>query len=171
MAAASAKSVGSFNSSIFRGFMVDLPLAAAEGMRNVPALYGDKPCDLKPVTDWKSGVTAAGKNLIWGLAEGMTDVLVQPVKGARKDGVVGAVKGMGKGLVGLGVKTSSGIVGVAGYGGQGIVKSLRSLGHTKTRKKVVDMRWEEGAWLAARGDIDVNWVIGVFERLTHGKQA
>lgn len=74
MAAASAKSVGAFNSSLFRGMMVDLPLAVAEGMRNVPSLYGDDVKTLQPVTDWKSGAVVAGKNFAQGLAGGVSDV-------------------------------------------------------------------------------------------------
>lgn len=34
---------------------VDLPLAMAEGMHNIPALYGEKVRDLGEVRGWKSG--------------------------------------------------------------------------------------------------------------------
>jgi sterol 3beta-glucosyltransferase len=47
--------------SFVKGTLVDVPLAFAEGWRNVPALYGDKPRDYGPVTDWKSGGVVAAK--------------------------------------------------------------------------------------------------------------
>ncbi|GME55126.1 uncharacterized protein LTHEOB_6358 [Neofusicoccum parvum] len=140
MAAASAKSVGAFHSSLFGGLMVDLPLAVTEGMRHLPAAYGDPVRDVGRVTDWKSGAAVAGRNFAWGLAEGMTDIVVQPVRGARQGGAAGAVKGVGKGLVGLGVKTGSAVLGLAAYPGQGIAKTLRGLAHTRTRKEVVERR-------------------------------
>lgn len=82
---------------------------------------------------------------------------------------MGAVKGVGKGLVGLGVKTSSAVVGLAGYGGIGVVKSLRALAHTKTRKEVAEKRREEGRWQVDRMGVDLNRVIAEFERLRNGR--
>jgi hypothetical protein len=61
MATASAKSIGMFNLSLFKGTMVDLPLAAAEGLRTAPRLYGEQVQDHGIVTDWKSGFAVAGK--------------------------------------------------------------------------------------------------------------
>ncbi|KAF4544240.1 uncharacterized protein LTHEOB_6358 [Lasiodiplodia theobromae] len=169
MATASAKSLGAVHSSFFRGMIVDLPLAVAEGMRNAPALYGENVAQHQPVTDWKSGAVVAGKNFAWGLAEGVSGIVTQPVKGAREEGALGAVKGVGRGLMGLGLKTGSAVVGVAGYGGQGVVKSLRALGHTKTRKMVVERRKGEGVWIVARRSVDLNRVVAEFERLKNGR--
>jgi hypothetical protein len=45
---------------------------------------------------------------VYGLGEGFTDIFVQPYKGARKEGAVGALKGVGKGTVSLMTKTTSG---------------------------------------------------------------
>lgn len=169
MATASAKSLGAVHSSFFRGMIVDLPLAVAEGMRNAPALYGENVAQHQPVTDWKSGAVVAGKNFAWGLAEGVTGIVTQPVKGAREEGALGAVKGVGRGLMGLGLKTGSAVVGVAGYGGQGIAKSLRALGHTKTRKMVVERRRGEGVWIVSRRSVDLNRAVAEFERLKNGR--
>ena len=75
---ASAKSKGSANAAgkatvavggsfakmsgvLVRGTLVDTPLALAEGMRNIPRLYGDEVKDYGKVTDWKSGGTVAAK--------------------------------------------------------------------------------------------------------------
>lgn len=61
MALASAKSVGRVNSSLFKGTMIDVPLAITEGLRATPKLYGDSVPDHEPITDWKSGAKVAGK--------------------------------------------------------------------------------------------------------------
>lgn len=61
MALESAKSVGRFNSSLFKGTMLDVPLAIAEGLRATPKLYGESVPDHEPITDWKSGAKVAGK--------------------------------------------------------------------------------------------------------------
>jgi hypothetical protein len=61
MVAASAKIIGKFHASLFKGTMVDIPLAVAEGMRAAPKLYGEEVQDHENVTDWKSGARVAGK--------------------------------------------------------------------------------------------------------------
>lgn len=45
----------------FKGGMVDVPLALAEGFRNVPRLWGENVKDQEAITGWKSGATVAGK--------------------------------------------------------------------------------------------------------------
>lgn len=53
--------VKGLGTSIVKGTLVDMPLALAEGLRNTPALYGEKIRDHGPVTDWKSGGVVAAK--------------------------------------------------------------------------------------------------------------
>ncbi len=48
------------------------------------------------------------QSFTYGMSEGVTDIFVQPYLGAKEDGVVGAVKGFGKGTVALTTKTISG---------------------------------------------------------------
>ena len=45
----------------FKGGMVDIPLALAEGFRNTPRLWGEKVKEQRPITGWKSGSAVAGK--------------------------------------------------------------------------------------------------------------
>jgi len=47
--------------TIVKGTLIDMPLALAEGLRNTPALYGEKIRDHGAVTDWKSGGVVAAK--------------------------------------------------------------------------------------------------------------
>ena len=44
-----------------------------------------------------------------GLYDGITGLVTQPVKGAQKEGVVGALKGFGKGIGGIVLKPSAGM--------------------------------------------------------------
>jgi sterol 3beta-glucosyltransferase len=48
----------------------------------------------------KSGILFGVKDFGKGVAEGIGGVLYQPLKGAKEEGGVGLVKGIGKGLVG-----------------------------------------------------------------------
>jgi hypothetical protein len=99
--------LGGFFKSFGKGFVVDIPLATTEGLRNVPRLYGEQVESHEAITDWKSGVNVAGKNFVSGMAGGFSDLVTQPYKGAREGGVVGGAVGLGKGLLGFGTKVVS----------------------------------------------------------------
>ena len=45
----------------------------------------------------------------YGLYDGITGLVTQPIRGARKEGVTGALKGFGKGLGGVILKPSAGM--------------------------------------------------------------
>jgi len=45
-----------------------------------------------------------------GLYKGVTGVVTQPIKGARKEGALGALKGIGKGVAGLVLKPAIGTI-------------------------------------------------------------
>lgn len=108
MAGASLQGVGKFYGTYFRGAVVDIPHAAAEGFRRAPQLYGEKPKDYGTVSDWKSGAKVGGKNFVGGMTSGVTGLLTQPLKGARDEGASGAVKGFARGTMGLATKMPSG---------------------------------------------------------------
>lgn len=104
----SAEGVGGVLHHFYKGMLVDMPLAATEGLRAVPKLYGGEVRDFGPVKDWKSGFTVAGKTFSHSMGEGFLDLIKEPVKGGQRDGVLGAVKGVGKGVVNMTTKVSSG---------------------------------------------------------------
>ncbi|CAG8902486.1 unnamed protein product [Penicillium egyptiacum] len=106
--AASGKSVGKFVGYGYKGAIVDIPLATTEGLRAVPRLYGEDVKTLGPVRDWKSGVAVAGKGFLYGVAGGLTDIVVQPYRGAQVEGAIGVAKGVAKGTIGTMTKLSSG---------------------------------------------------------------
>ncbi|KAJ4316058.1 hypothetical protein N0V84_008057 [Fusarium piperis] len=84
MAGASAKSIGKLGPTALKGMVVDIPLALTEGLKSVPRHYGGNVRDHGPVTDAKSGMVMAGKTFAWGFIDGLSDVVTEPYKGARK---------------------------------------------------------------------------------------
>ncbi|KAH8203054.1 hypothetical protein TruAng_002782 [Truncatella angustata] len=92
----------------YTGSLVAIPYAFTEGFRNVPRLYGEEVRDIGTIRDWKSGTAAGAKVLVFGVVDGVTDVFVLPYKGAQQQGVVGALKGVGKGLAGITSKLFTG---------------------------------------------------------------
>ncbi|KEQ80652.1 UDP-Glycosyltransferase/glycogen phosphorylase, partial [Aureobasidium pullulans EXF-150] len=118
-----AKGFGKAGGALMKGSLVDIPFALAEGLRNAPLMYGDKPRDFGPVIDWKSGGVVAGKGLVFGIYDGISGLVTEPIKGARKEGAIGALKGFGKGLGGIYWKPNAGLAGLLGYTVQGIYKN------------------------------------------------
>ncbi|VUC37946.1 unnamed protein product [Clonostachys rosea] len=102
---------------------VDLSVALAQGFHNAPRLYGDDTVR-KPVriTGIRSGLRAARKEFLYGVYDGFTGVVLLPIRGARKNGVIGFVKGTGMGLTGFILKNLAAIVGPFSYTLKGLVK-------------------------------------------------
>lgn len=108
MAGATLQGFGKFSASYFRGVVVDIPHAAAEGFRRAPRLYGEKPKDYGTVHDWKSGMKVGGRNFVGGMTGGVKGIITEPVKGAIEGGRRGAVKGLARGTMGMATKMPSG---------------------------------------------------------------
>jgi hypothetical protein len=108
MAGASLNSFGKFTTGYFKGVLVDIPTAAADGFRHVSQVYGDKPKEYGTVTDWKSGAKVGSKNFVGGMKEGITGLVKHPWKGYQEDGRQGALRGLAKGAIGVATKASSG---------------------------------------------------------------
>lgn len=155
MASASAMSLAMFAPKALKGMTVDIPLAITDGLKNVPRAYGDTPRDHGPVTGFRTGATVAGKTFAFGFMDGLSDVVVQPYKGAQAEGAKGAVKGVGKGMANLVTKSGAGMFGLMGYTSAGIAKSLRTAMYSKTRKTVAKARHEEGRWLLQKSSYDI----------------
>ncbi|KAJ7363785.1 sterol glucosyltransferase [Mycena albidolilacea] len=147
MVAASGMSMGTVIMSSVRGGAVDLPMALTEGMRNVPKMYGEEVKDYGHVKDWKSGMLVAGKTFLFELPEGLADIVVQPYKGAKAEGVTGFAKGFGKGTLNAVVKTTVGTAGLVVYPVQGVYQSFRASLHETTGREISQARHEEGKWL------------------------
>ena len=148
--AAGAKSIGSIGPRALKGMMVDFPLALTEGLSAVPSHYGDKGRDNGKVTGIGSGFAVAGKTFAWGFVDGLSGLVTEPYKDAKKYGAKGIATGLGKGTVGLITKSGAGMFGMLAYPTDGIAKSLRSVTHTRSRKAVEAARRIEGDWILHR---------------------
>jgi hypothetical protein len=146
IATASAKQIGRFNMSIVKG-LVDIPFACAEGFNAVPTLYGEKVRDHGNVKDWSSGFAVAGKNFAYGVTDGVTGLWMQPYANGKAEGSIGVAKGIGKGVLGLGSKLASAGIGLVGYSGQGISKSIRHAAKSRMRRKIAAAKLAESAYL------------------------
>ncbi len=148
-----------------------MPLAAAEGFRAVPRLYGKEVKNHGEVTNIQSGFSKAGKNFAFGMADGFSDLFVRPVEDAKKEGALGFAKGLGKGVLGFTSKTASAAVGIVAYPGEGICKTLRHAVHSGTKRDIKTRKMLESAYLGQRFtfDHDVPGIINAFIHLKSEK--
>ena len=145
MATASGRSLAKFFTVYFEGMLVEMPLAAAEGLRKAPALWGGKVCEYGEVTDWRSGATVAGRTFSGGFEDGLNGLIMHPVAGAQDEGAWGCTKGLLKGTTGLASGILRAGLAVPAYVGQGLVKSIHLALHTQTRETIVRARRYEGS--------------------------
>lgn len=104
---------------------MDLSLAIAQGFHNAPRLYGDT--TVRPtarVTGFHSGLRAAGEELVFGVYDGVTGLVLQPYHGAKQHGTLGFFTGFGKGLGGFVLKDLAAVIAPVAYTSKGIHKEL-----------------------------------------------
>jgi hypothetical protein len=172
MAGSSAKSLANFVPTALKGMTVDIPLAMTEGLRNIPRLYGERPQHDGSVTGIKSGFALGGTGFALGMVEAVTDLVVKPYEGIKKDGAKGAVSGISKGVANMTSKAGCAMFGVVVYPGVGIAKSLRSAVYSRTRKRIAKARHAEGAWLSeSSAYVDIDGYVTDFERMLKGKSS
>ncbi|KAI4252420.1 MAG: hypothetical protein L6R42_007969 [Xanthoria sp. 1 TBL-2021] len=112
---------------------MDLSLAIAQGFHNAPRLYGDTTVRTPlRITGIKSGLRAAGDELVFGVYDGITGLWLQPYRGARDNGALGLVQGVGKGFGGFILKDLAAIFGPIAYTMKGVHKEMNK-GHQPTQ--------------------------------------
>lgn len=96
-------------------------LALTNGFHNAPRLFGDETVRPPPrVTGFHSGLRAGRDELVYGVKDGFTGTVMQPYRGAQKDGVTGLMRGVGVGLGGLVLKNIAAFLGPAAYSLKGL---------------------------------------------------
>lgn len=168
----SARTAGKLLFSPAKGVMLDVPLAAVEGMWALPRLHGDTGYQHTTVTDWKSGGSVAAKSFIHGVHEGMTDIFVKTYTGKKNEGAKGVAKGLSIGFVNLTMKTGAGTLGLIAYPCQGVYRSIHAAMHMKVRKAVKRAKLEEGEWLLKQqpaDDVEVGEILRRFMTAMSGK--
>lgn len=102
-------------------FPMNLTLALTQGFHNAPRLYGDETVRRPPrVTGVHSGLRAGRDELFYGVKDGFTGIVTQPYRGAKKNGVVGAVRGVGFGIGGFVLKDIAALLGPFAYSMKGL---------------------------------------------------
>jgi sterol 3beta-glucosyltransferase len=124
---ARAKNFAKASSSLVKGAVIDMPMALADGLRHAPRMYGDKGRDYGQITGIASGLSMAGKvrdvfidlansenanlyvqGFALGIYDGLSGIVMDPIRGGMKDGAAGVAKGFGTGLMSSWWKTSAG---------------------------------------------------------------
>ncbi|KAH6857149.1 UDP-glucose,sterol transferase [Chaetomium sp. MPI-CAGE-AT-0009] len=165
----SASGVGKFFHHFSKGMLLDMPMAATEGLRAVPKLYGKEVEERPQITDWKSGAVVAGTNFHQGVVGGFKDLIREPIDGGRQEGALGVAKGVGKGLVGMTTKVTSGVLGLVSYSGQGVYQTTRDLTRRNTRRAIDGARREEARYALSKAEengIDEVAVLQAWSTLT-----
>ncbi|KAM3069239.1 hypothetical protein ACMFMG_010752 [Clarireedia jacksonii] len=124
---------------------MDFTLGIARGFHNAPKLYGDD--TVRPqakVTDFQSGLKAAGKEFGYGMFDGITGLVTQPMRGAEKEGAAGLLKGIGKGIGGLVLKPGAAIWGLPGYTFMGINKEIKKIFGSSALNYIIAARTAQG---------------------------
>ncbi|CAF4006334.1 unnamed protein product, partial [Adineta steineri] len=67
----------------------------------------------EPTNHATTDIAIGGKNVVMGFVDGVTGVVTKPVSGAKKNGALGFVKGLGKGFIGLATRPTGGVVDFA----------------------------------------------------------
>ena len=97
-------------------FPMNITLALTQGFHNAPRLYGDETVRRPPrVTGIHSGLRAGRDELVYGVTDGVTGIVTQPIRGAKEHGVMGAVRGVGFGIGGFVLKDIAALLGPTAY--------------------------------------------------------
>ena len=124
---------------------MDFTYALAKGFRNAPKLYGDDTVrKSEPVTDFKSGLRAAGKEFGYGMYDGITGLVTQPMALAKKEGAAGFLKGVGMGIGGIVLKPGAAFWSIPGYTMKGIYKELQAFNGSSVQNYIIAARTSQG---------------------------
>ncbi|KAI6881446.1 UDP-Glycosyltransferase/glycogen phosphorylase [Hortaea werneckii] len=164
IATASARGIGRVVATPLKAGLVDIPLAATEGMRAIPRSRNDDSYTPGTVTDWKSGSTVALQNLGHSIYEGCTGIFIKTYRRKQAEGARGVAKGLSEGLVDFTMKTGSGVIGLVAYPSQGVYRSLHSALHQSTRNQIIAAKRAEGQWLNRELESDGAEVARVVQR-------
>ncbi|KAL6705979.1 hypothetical protein ACN47E_006258 [Coniothyrium glycines] len=103
---------------------MEFSLNVAKGFHNVPKLYGADVRQVDRVTDFQSGIRTAAKEFGFGLYDGITGLVTDPYKGAKKEGGIGFVKGVGRGIISVPFRVMGGAWSVPGYAMKGLYQEM-----------------------------------------------
>ena len=106
------------------------------GIKVAAKVFPPPQIHLQPFTDPTQG-------LIYNLFDGFTGLAYQPYHEARKDGVPGFGKGLGKGFGGLVFKTTAAFIGVPAYSMKGLEKQFEKRRDRGLKAKILQVRLKQ----------------------------
>ncbi|KAG7453100.1 uncharacterized protein BT62DRAFT_46609 [Guyanagaster necrorhizus] len=139
--------------------MIKIVVNIHHGFQNAPRLYGSQVREPGKVTNFKSGLKEAGKGFAYGLYDGVTGLVREPIKGAQKDGFVGALRGSARSFADIVIKPSAGALGIVTLPICGAYKSIRPGLGQKQEKRRRSSRMSEGFEEVRRSTLEEQMVI------------
>ncbi|GFF59046.1 sterol 3-beta-glucosyltransferase [Aspergillus udagawae] len=143
---------------------MEISLTLSRGFHNVPLVFHDNTVrDIPRVTGMRSGLKAAGKELIFGVYDGVSGLVTLPRRGLKDSGAKGFIHGVGNGVGGFLSKPVAGLFGIAAYPLAGLHKHLkRSLakgkqGHIKCARIAQGVSEYQCSSLEEREDVIRRW--------------
>ncbi|KAF1954665.1 UDP-Glycosyltransferase/glycogen phosphorylase [Byssothecium circinans] len=142
---------------------LDFSLNIARGFHNVPKLYGGEVRQVDKVTDFESGMKTAAKEFGLGLYEGIAGIVTDPYKGAKQEGAVGFVKGVGRGIVSVPFRVMAGAWSVPAYAMKGLYQEMMKEKGANAQNYIIAARisqgYDEASTISAaeRADIISRW--------------
>ncbi|OTA99236.1 glycosyltransferase family 1 protein [Hypoxylon sp. CI-4A] len=154
MALASAKGISKALTRTACGILVDIPVAATEGLRAVPELWGETTTPHAHVRDWRSGLEVGCTSFYQGINSATTSIFVRTYNAKRLEGSAGVAKGLSQGTIGFITKTTAAVTGLLAYPAQGVSRSMRAAVKSHARQRIMEARWKMGDWLVQN---DPSW--------------
>lgn len=97
-------------------FPMNVSLALTQGFHNAPRLYGDETVRRpRRVTGFHSGLRAGRDEFVYGIMDGVSGLVTQPIRMAKEKGVMGAARGVGFGIGGFVLKDIAAFMGPGAY--------------------------------------------------------
>ncbi|CZT44006.1 uncharacterized protein RSE6_04126 [Rhynchosporium secalis] len=136
--------------SIYQQLNNEVPVAffyhVANGFHNAPSFFlsDDTVRRRDNITGFGSGIKVASKEVYYGLYDGITGLVTQPYSGTKRDGPLGFVKGVGRGIGGLALKTSAAAFGMPGYTLEGLEKQFQKRYSRGLKANLIVVRIKQG---------------------------
>jgi hypothetical protein len=78
------------------------------GFHNLPKAYGEEVRQYENVTGLRSGLVVSMKSFGYGLGDGIRDLMIKPIDGAEKNGILGFAAGCATGIANAAFKPAAG---------------------------------------------------------------
>jgi len=96
------------------------------------------------ITGFGSGCGVAAKEFSLSIVDAVSGVVTQPYRGARKEGVVGFGKGIGKGIGGLVIKSGAAVFAIPGYTLKGLERGVEKRYDRDLKAQILAVRIRQG---------------------------